>query len=61
MTEPLWMPDQHSSSATILKAFRTWLSERTGQSLGDYGALHRLSTADQNAAGSAVESLCNAP
>jgi acetoacetyl-CoA synthetase len=46
MTEPLWTPDERRSSATILSAFCSWLSARTGKPLGDYGALHRFSTAD---------------
>jgi acetoacetyl-CoA synthetase len=44
MTEPLWAPDKNRCSATALSAFSSWLSERTGESFGDYGGLHRFST-----------------
>ena len=54
MTEPLWTPDARRTSAATLSAFRAWLSARAGQPLGDYAALHRLSTADPAAFWSAV-------
>ncbi|MFZ1103872.1 MAG: acetoacetate--CoA ligase, partial [Hyphomicrobiaceae bacterium] len=54
MTEPLWTPDARRTSATTLSAFCSWLGARTGQPLGDYGALHRLSTADPAGFWSAV-------
>jgi acetoacetyl-CoA synthetase len=46
MTAPLWTPDDRRSSATTLSAFCSWLSARTGKSLGDYDELHRFSSAD---------------
>jgi acetoacetyl-CoA synthetase len=54
MTEPLWTPHARRTAATTLSAFRTWLAARTGQPLDDYGALHRLSTADPAGFWSAV-------
>jgi acetoacetyl-CoA synthetase len=54
MNEPLWMPGEDRSASTTLSAFSAWLSDRTGKPLGDYGALHRFSTADPAAFWSGV-------
>jgi acetoacetyl-CoA synthetase len=52
--EPLWIPDEGRAASTRLSAFSAWLSGRTGQSLADYDALHRFSTADPAAFWSAL-------
>jgi acetoacetyl-CoA synthetase len=54
MTHPLWIPDERRCSATALSAFCFWLSARVGEPFGDYGALHRFSTADPGPFWSAV-------
>jgi acetoacetyl-CoA synthetase len=54
MTHPLWIPDERRCSATTLSAFCSWLSARVGAPFGDYGALHRFSTADPGAFWSAA-------
>src|SRR5262245_47516005 len=46
MPQPLWTPDQRRSTQTTLAAFSSWLSERTGRSLGDFDELYRYSTAE---------------
>jgi acetoacetyl-CoA synthetase len=43
MTEPLWTPDKSRIAQTVLTAFSSWVSSRTGKSLGDYDKLHRFS------------------
>jgi acetoacetyl-CoA synthetase len=46
MPHPLWTPDPARSARTALTAFSSWLSERTGEPLGDFEAVHRFSTTD---------------
>jgi acetoacetyl-CoA synthetase len=46
MSKPLWTPGKERAAQTLLDAFSSWISSRTGKSLTGYDELHGFSVAE---------------